>query len=51
MRDHLNTYLQNMHLDPVTAPPQARVKPTNQHLILKGRVDEEIKSWLEQMGY
>ncbi|WVF70703.1 hypothetical protein IAT40_005496 [Kwoniella sp. CBS 6097] len=51
LQKDLNTYLAKLHIDPFTSPPKVTVRPTNQHLQIKGHWVEEVKGWLEGRGF
>ncbi|WVQ97072.1 hypothetical protein IAU59_004182 [Kwoniella sp. CBS 9459] len=51
LQKDLNTYLATLHIDPFTSPPKVTVRPTNQHLQIKGHWVEEVKGWLEGRGF
>ncbi|AAW42404.1 hypothetical protein CNBC1930 [Cryptococcus deneoformans B-3501A] len=51
LKDQLNEWFEQSHLDPFTRPPQATVKPTNGEVQIKGHWVEEIKDFLSDRGF
>ncbi|WRT65856.1 uncharacterized protein IL334_002807 [Kwoniella shivajii] len=51
LQSQLTTYLSDLHIDPFTHPPKVTVRPTNNHLQIKGHWVDEVKGWLEGRGF
>ncbi|WVR05669.1 hypothetical protein IAU60_002691 [Kwoniella sp. DSM 27419] len=51
LQNDLSAYLKTLHIDPFTAPPKVTVRPTNQHVQIKGHWVDEVKGWLEGRGF
>ncbi|KIR43326.1 hypothetical protein I307_03593 [Cryptococcus deuterogattii 99/473] len=51
LKDQLNEWFEQSHLDPFTRPPQATVRPTNGEVQVKGHWVEEIKDFLSERGF
>ncbi|OWZ70769.1 hypothetical protein AYX14_03825 [Cryptococcus neoformans] len=51
LKDQLNEWFEQSHLDPFTRPPQATVRPTNGEVQIKGHWVEEIKEFLSERGF
>jgi hypothetical protein len=47
----LNEHLRQLHIDPLTNPPQATLKQTNQQLVIKGLHVDTVKEWMLEQGY
>ncbi|KAI9634548.1 mitochondrial large subunit ribosomal protein-domain-containing protein [Dioszegia hungarica] len=47
----LNALFQQTHIDPLLPAPVVTVRPTNQHLEVKGRWVPQVKEWLEGRGF
>ncbi|WWC68474.1 mitochondrial 54S ribosomal protein mL49 [Kwoniella pini CBS 10737] len=51
LQNQLTTYLSDLHIDPFTHSPKVTVRPTNNHLQIKGHWVQEVKGWLEGRGF
>lgn len=51
LKTDLNEYLAAGHIDPLTKPPTAVLKPTSRQIELNGRWVSELKGWLEMKGF
>ncbi|KAL0252820.1 hypothetical protein I308_102212 [Cryptococcus tetragattii IND107] len=51
LKDQLNEWFEQSHLDPFTRPPQVTVRPTNGEVQVKGHWVEEIKDFLSERGF
>lgn len=51
LKGELNEYLAAGHIDPITPPPTAIIKPTSRQIEVKGRWVPELKAWLEMKGF
>ncbi|ORY20506.1 mitochondrial large subunit ribosomal protein-domain-containing protein [Naematelia encephala] len=47
----LNAYLKETHIDPLKAPPQATLRPTNMNLSIKGKHTSDVKDFINLRGY
>ncbi|WVW80315.1 hypothetical protein I302_102294 [Kwoniella bestiolae CBS 10118] len=51
LQTQLTSYLSDLHIDPFTHSPKVTVRPTNNHLQIKGHWVDEVKGWLEGRGF
>ncbi|WWC88011.1 uncharacterized protein L201_002913 [Kwoniella dendrophila CBS 6074] len=51
LQNQLTAYLAELHIDPFTHSPKVTVRPTNNHLQIKGHWVEEVKGYLEGRGF
>lgn len=51
LKADLNEYLAAGHIDPLTKPPTAVLKPTSRQIQVNGRWVPELKGWLEMKGF
>lgn len=50
LQNHLNEYFQAQHVDPLRPPPRVIHRPTNGHLVIKGKWVTEVRAFMEENG-
>ncbi|OCF56582.1 hypothetical protein L486_05433 [Kwoniella mangroviensis CBS 10435] len=51
LQNQLTSYLADLHIDPFTTSPKVTVRPTNNHLQIKGHWVDQVKGYLEGRGF